>query len=84
MVTGASISTSAWPRLFPGGCTSPKPAGRTAVALGAAAYLSLPVVRAVRERAGVTASALIPVALATKDLGKLAGAVQGVLRRRSR
>ncbi len=61
-----------------------KPAGRTAVALGAAAYLSLPVVRAVRERAGAQATALIPVALATKDLGKLAGAVQGVLRRRSR
>ena len=48
---------------------------------GAAAYLSLPVVRAVRARAGVAAVALLPVALATKDLGKLAGAAQGLMRR---
>ena len=61
-----------------------RPAGRAAVALGAAAYLSLPVARAVRERAGAGAVALLPVALATKDLGKLTGAVQGLLRRRSR
>ena len=57
-----------------------RPGGRRAVALGAAAYLSLPVARAVRARAGVRATALLPVALAVKDLGKLAGAVQGVLR----
>jgi glycosyltransferase involved in cell wall biosynthesis len=58
-----------------------RPAGRTAVALGAAAYLSLPVARAVRERAGLAAIGLLPVALATKDLGKLAGAIQGLMRR---
>lgn len=61
-----------------------RPAGRAAVALGAAAYLSLPVARAVRERAGLAATALLPVALATKDLGKLAGALQGLARRRPR
>jgi GT2 family glycosyltransferase len=58
-----------------------RPASRRFVAAGAAAYLSLPVVRAVRARAGLTTVALLPVALATKDLGKLAGAVQGLARR---
>jgi glycosyltransferase involved in cell wall biosynthesis len=57
-----------------------RPAGRAAVALGAAAYLSLPVARAARAGAGPRATALLPVALAVKDLGKLAGAVQGLLR----
>jgi hypothetical protein len=54
--------------------------GRRAVALGAAAYLSLPISRALRAKAGPAAIALLPVALATKDLGKLAGAVQGLWR----
>jgi glycosyltransferase involved in cell wall biosynthesis len=54
--------------------------GRRAVALGAAAYLSLPLARALRAQAGPAAIALLPVALATKDLGKLAGAVQGLWR----
>lgn len=52
--------------------------GRRAAAAGATAYLSLPVVRAARARAGVAATALLPVAMATKDLGKLAGAVVGM------
>ncbi|HEV7187923.1 MAG TPA: glycosyltransferase [Blastococcus sp.] len=56
--------------------------GRRVVAVGAAAYLSLPVARAVRSRATPAAVALLPVALATKDLGKLAGAVQGFWRAR--
>jgi glycosyltransferase involved in cell wall biosynthesis len=58
------------------------PAGRLAVATGAAAYLSLPVARAARAKAGPATFALLPVALATKDLGKLAGAVQGFWRAR--
>ncbi|GAA3243222.1 hypothetical protein GCM10017691_47890 [Pseudonocardia petroleophila] len=57
------------------------PAGRRLVAAGGAAYLSLPVVRAVRAGAGPAAVALLPVALATKDLGKVAGALQGLARR---
>jgi glycosyltransferase involved in cell wall biosynthesis len=57
-----------------------RPGGRRAVALGAAAYLSLPVARAVRAGAGPRAIGLLPVALAVKDLGKLAGAVQGLMR----
>jgi glycosyltransferase involved in cell wall biosynthesis len=56
--------------------------GRRLVAAGAAAYLSLPLARAVRARASARTVALLPVALAVKDLGKLAGAAQGVLRRR--
>jgi glycosyltransferase involved in cell wall biosynthesis len=56
------------------------PTGRRLVGLGAAAYLSLPVVRALRAQAGPATVALLPVALAVKDLGKLAGAVQGVAR----
>jgi hypothetical protein len=60
------------------------PAGRRLVAAGALAYLSLPVVRALRAKAGPAAVALLPVALATKDLGKLAGALQGLARRRAR
>lgn len=51
--------------------------GRRILAVGAAAYLSLPVARALRSRATPATVALLPVALATKDLGKLAGAVQG-------
>lgn len=58
------------------------PTGRRLVALGAAAYLSLPVARALKAHAGPATFAALPVALATKDLGKLAGAVQGLLRRR--
>jgi glycosyltransferase involved in cell wall biosynthesis len=60
------------------------PTGRRLLAAGAAAYLSLPVVRALRAGAGPATVALLPVALATKDVGKLAGAVQGLLIRRAR
>lgn len=57
-----------------------RPAGRRLLLVGAAAYLSLPLRRAWRAQAGPLATALLPVALATKDLGKLAGAVQGLAR----
>jgi hypothetical protein len=40
------------------------------------------VTRAVRTHAGPATVALLPVALATKDLGKLAGAIQGFWRAR--
>lgn len=56
--------------------------GRRLVALGVAAYLSLPLVRAVRAGAPATAVALLPVALVVKDLAKLAGAGEGLLTRR--
>ena len=55
---------------------------RRVAALAAASYLSLPAARAVRARAGLAAIALLPVAMATKDLGKVAGAVQGMRRKR--
>jgi glycosyltransferase involved in cell wall biosynthesis len=58
------------------------PVGRVAVVVGGAAYLSLPVARASRAKAGPATVALLPVALATKDLGKLAGALQGIWRAR--
>jgi glycosyltransferase involved in cell wall biosynthesis len=51
---------------------------RRAVALalaGSAAYYSLPLLRAARYRAGVRTALCIPLALAIKDLGKIAGAV---------
>jgi glycosyltransferase involved in cell wall biosynthesis len=60
------------------------PTGRRVLGVGSAAYLSLPVVRALRAGAGPRTIALLPVALATKDLGKLAGAVQGLRNRRAR
>lgn len=58
------------------------PATRRLLAAGAAAYLSVPVLRGLRAGAPATTLAALPVALATKDLGKLAGAVQGLLRAR--
>jgi glycosyltransferase involved in cell wall biosynthesis len=51
---------------------------RRAVALalaGATAYYSLPLLRALRYRAGVRAALCIPLALAIKDFGKIAGAI---------
>jgi glycosyltransferase involved in cell wall biosynthesis len=59
-----------------------RPGTRPLLAAGAAAYLSLPLVRALKAGAGPATVALLPVALGVKDLGKLAGAVQGLLRRR--
>jgi glycosyltransferase involved in cell wall biosynthesis len=58
-----------------------RPGGRRLLAAGTLAYLSLPAVRAARARAGLAATALLPVALATKDLGKMAGALEGLARR---
>jgi hypothetical protein len=55
--------------------------GRRAVAAGALAYLSLPVLRA--RRAGPAAVALVPPALALKDLAKAAGCILGLRDRRS-
>jgi hypothetical protein len=60
------------------------PGGRRLLTAGALAYLSLPVVRAVKAHAGPATVAALPVALATKDLGKLAGALQGLSRRSGR
>lgn len=54
--------------------------GRVAVLAGAAAYLGLPVARAVRAGASPAVVAALPLALATKDLGKVVGAAQGAVR----
>lgn len=58
------------------------PRGRAVAAVGAACYLALPVRRAARAGARPGVYPLLPVALATKDSGKLAGAVQGYVRAR--
>lgn len=58
--------------------------GRGVVLAGAAAYLSLPVARAVRAGASPAVVAALPLALAVKDLGKVVGAVQGAVRARRR
>jgi GT2 family glycosyltransferase len=55
--------------------------GRRIVAAGALAYLSLPLLRARRD--GPAAVALVPPALALKDLAKAAGCIRGLLDRRS-
>jgi glycosyltransferase involved in cell wall biosynthesis len=55
----------------------------TVLTLGAgAAYYSLPLLRTVRYRAGVSTALCIPLALAIKDLGKIAGAASVHLSRR--
>jgi glycosyltransferase involved in cell wall biosynthesis len=56
--------------------------GRRAVAAGALAYVSLPLLRARRD-GPPAAVALVPPALALKDLAKAAGCVLGLLDRRS-
>ncbi|GMA31845.1 glycosyltransferase [Litorihabitans aurantiacus] len=58
--------------------------GRPLALLGAAAYLSLPVARALRSRERPAVLAAIPLALAVKDVGKLVGALQGAARARRR
>jgi glycosyltransferase involved in cell wall biosynthesis len=55
-------------------------AGRSAALLGAAAYLSLPMVRAARRPRPVLVAAAVPVTVATKDLAKAYGCVSGLLR----
>ena len=59
-------------------------AGRMLTAIGAGAYLSLPVTRAVRARTGPLTVLLLPVALTVKDVGKIVGALEGLLRRQRR
>jgi glycosyltransferase involved in cell wall biosynthesis/GT2 family glycosyltransferase len=56
--------------------------GRRAVAAGALAYVSLPLLRARRD-GPPAAVALVPPALALKDLAKAAGCIRGLLDRRS-
>ena len=53
---------------------------RLAVSAGAAAYLSLPLRRALRRPRPALVGALVPAALALKDLAKAAGCVAGMLR----
>ena len=57
------------------------PAGRVAAAAGAGAYLSLPLVRAVRQRRRPGTFLALPLALAVKDLAKAAGCLDGLVRR---
>ena len=57
------------------------PASRTATAAGAAAYLSLPMSRAVRGPSPVRAAALVPPLAAARDLAKAYGALSAALRR---
>lgn len=53
---------------------------RALATAGAAFYLSVPMARAVRRRSGATTVALIPAALALKDLTKIAGCLVGLRR----
>lgn len=56
--------------------------GRGAVVAGGLAYLSLPVARALRRPNPVAVTALVPVAVALKDLTKAAGCLRGLLQSR--
>ena len=67
-----------------GAALLPHRRGRRLVGLGVSGYLSLPLIRAIRARASAATVALLPVALAVKDLGKLTGAVEGMLGREPR
>jgi hypothetical protein len=53
--------------------------GRVAVTAGAAAYLSLPLVRSIRQRHGPGTVLALPLALAVKDLAKATGCLAGLL-----
>lgn len=55
---------------------------RAGALVGAAAYLSLPLVRAAQGHDPVRTAALVPVAAALKDVSKAAGCVQGLRARR--
>ncbi len=59
-----------------------RPAARSLVAAGAAAYLSLPVVRALRGRSPLATAALVPPLAAARDLAKAYGALTAAARRR--
>ncbi len=63
---GAAVGWGGWP-------------GAVAAALGAAAYLSLPVARVVRRRQSPLLILLLPFALALKDLAKVVGTVESLL-----
>jgi glycosyltransferase involved in cell wall biosynthesis len=54
-------------------------AGRAAAVAGAAVYLSVPAARAARRRSRPATWALLPVALAVKDVAKAVGCVKGLL-----
>lgn len=54
---------------------------RRSVSAAAAVYLSVPVMRARRRRAGWRTWALLPFALAVKDVAKAWGCISGLLRR---
>jgi hypothetical protein len=54
------------------------------LAAGSMLYFSLPMRRVVRQRAGLRAAALIPVAMVTKDFGKVSGALTTWLTRETR
>jgi hypothetical protein len=56
---------------------------RIAALVAAAAYVSLPLARAIRARESVVVIALLPIALAVKDLSKAAGYITGRLRHRA-
>ena len=56
---------------------------RVGAGAAGAAYLSLPVARALRARESVPVIALLPVALAVKDFSKVAGYVAGCVKRSS-
>jgi glycosyltransferase involved in cell wall biosynthesis len=58
-------------------------AGQAAAAAGAAVYLSVPVARAARRRAGAQTWALLPVALAVKDVAKAVGCLKGLAESRA-
>jgi glycosyltransferase involved in cell wall biosynthesis/GT2 family glycosyltransferase len=58
--------------------------GRVAVAAGAGAYLSLPLVRSIRQRRRPGTLLALPLALAVKDLAKAAGCLAGLLPRAPR
>lgn len=53
---------------------------RAVLAVAAIAYLSLPLLR-LRRRGQLAAAALVPVALATKDLGKVVGEFEALFQR---
>ncbi|WP_181410943.1 glycosyltransferase [Nocardioides humi] len=58
------------------------PRARVVAGLGAAAYLSLPVARALRSPAPLRTAALVPGVAAARDLAKAYGAVSATLRHR--
>ena len=53
--------------------------GRAIVGAGAFAYLAQPISRGVAQRADLRAVALVPVALAVKDVSKALGCLQGLV-----